>query len=40
MSSAGGDAQAAETILLTIFRKHDQSKTLDQISKHLAATAE
>ncbi|MGQ9370468.1 hypothetical protein [Azospirillum sp. ST 5-10] len=27
-----------ETILLTVFLKHDQSKTLEQIQGHLAAT--
>jgi hypothetical protein len=38
-----GDSRAAEpektgSILLTIFLKHDQSKTLDEINKHLDST--
>ena len=32
-------SDAAETILLTIFLKHDQSKNLEAIQNHLAATA-
>jgi hypothetical protein len=31
-------AQGAETILLTIFLRHDQSKNLDSIQGHLAGT--
>jgi hypothetical protein len=31
-------AQDGETILLTIFLKHDQSKNLEQIQDHLAKT--
>jgi hypothetical protein len=31
-------AQGAETILLTIFLRHDQSKNLDSIQGHLAST--
>jgi hypothetical protein len=31
-------SDAAETILLTIFLKHDQSKNLEAIQGHLAAT--
>jgi hypothetical protein len=31
-------SDAAETILLTIFLKHDQSKNLEAIQNHLAAT--
>ena len=30
---------AAETMLLTIFLRHDQSKNLESIQRHLAATA-
>src|ERR1700730_11017147 len=33
-ASSAGDA-AAGTFLLTIFLRHDQSKTLDQINQHL-----
>src|SRR5438270_5025356 len=29
---------AAETMLLTIFLRHDQSKNLDSIQRHLAST--
>lgn len=32
-------ADQTETILLTIFLKHDQSKNLEQIQDHLAKTA-
>ena len=35
---APGSASPADHILLTVFLKHDQSKTLDEINKELEAT--
>ncbi len=36
--ASAGALQAEPAILLTIFLRHDQSKTLEEISKHLEAT--
>ena len=38
MTQVESREQRPETMLLTIFLKHDQTKTLDQISEHLAHT--
>ena len=37
-SSAQAPAPASDSFMLTIFLRHDQSKTLDEIQKHLKET--